>query len=139
MQSAGLDGVFEVTEAKGRLRVLVVDDDLDAASAMGQLLEIQGHQAAVAANGPAALAAAATAPPDLVLLDIGLPGMDGYEVADRLRAAGHTHAALVALTGHGRQSDLQRSREAGFAHHLVKPIDLGRLEKIAADLRERRG
>jgi CheY-like chemotaxis protein len=116
-----------------------VDDNVDAATAVGQLLEMQGHEVALSADGPAALAAAATTPPDVILLDIGLPGMDGYEVAARLRAAGHTRAALVALTGYGRDSDVQRSREAGFDHHLVKPVDLGRLQKIAAELRERRG
>jgi PAS domain S-box-containing protein len=120
------------------LRVLIVDDNVDAATAVGQLLEMAGHEVALAADGPAALAAAAATPPDLILLDIGLPGMDGYEIAARLRAAGHTRPALVALTGYGRESDVQRSREAGFDHHLVKPIDLGRLEKIAAELRERR-
>jgi PAS domain S-box-containing protein len=125
--------------AGGRLRVLIVDDNVDAATAVGQLLEMQGHEVALSADGPAALAAAATTPPDVILLDIGLPGMDGYEVAARLRAAGHTRAALVALTGYGRDSDVQRSREAGFDHHLVKPVDLGRLQKIAAELRERRG
>ena len=135
MQSAGPDGVSEITdEMKGPMRVLVVDDNVDAASAMGQLLEIQGHEAAVAADGPTALTAAATRPPDLVLLDIGLPGMDGYEVAARLRAAGHTRAALVALTGYGRESDVQRSREAGFDHHLVKPAEISALNELLSSL-----
>jgi CheY-like chemotaxis protein len=91
----------------------------------------------MAANGPAALAAAAEAEPDLILLDIGLPGMDGYEVAARLRAAGHTRAALVALTGYGQESDVQRSRTAGFDHHLVKPVEPEQIEALIAKLRER--
>jgi CheY-like chemotaxis protein len=125
-------------EAGGPLRVLIVDDNADAATAVGQLMQILGHEVALAKDGPAALAAAATAKPDLILLDIGLPGMDGYDVAARLRAAGHTRAALVALTGYGREDDVRRSREAGFDHHLVKPVDLAQLERIASDLRARR-
>jgi PAS domain S-box-containing protein len=117
------------------LRVLVVDDNVDAAAALGKLMKILGHEVALAHDGPAALAAAAADPPDLVLLDIGLPGMEGYEVAARLRAAGHTRAALVALTGYGRQDDVRRSRDAGFDHHLVKPVDLAQLRRIAASLR----
>jgi PAS domain S-box-containing protein len=120
------------------LRVLIVDDNVDAAEVLGQLLEIMGHEIAVAHDGPAALAAAAATPPDLILLDIGLPGMDGYEIAARLRAAGHTSAALVALTGYGRENDFRRSRAAGFDHHLVKPVSLAQLQKIIADLGGRR-
>jgi two-component system CheB/CheR fusion protein len=119
------------------LRVLVVDDNDDAAAAVGQLMEILGHEVALAHDGSAALAAANAAPPDLILLDIGLPGMEGYEVAARLRAAGHTRAALVALTGYGREDDVRRSRDAGFDHHLVKPVDLAQLERVIADLRGR--
>jgi PAS domain S-box-containing protein len=121
------------------LRVLIVDDNVDAATALGLLLRIRGDEVALATDGPAALAAAAATPPDLILLDIGLPGMDGYEVAARLRAAGHTRAALVALTGYGRESDVQRSRDAAFDHHLVKPVELPELERIIARLRERGG
>jgi len=120
------------------LRVLVVDDNVDAAEAVGKLMEILGNEVALAPDGPAALAAAKAAPPDLILLDIGLPGMDGYEVAARLRGAGHTRAALVALTGYGRENDVRRSRDAGFDYHLVKPVDFAQLERITADLRGRR-
>jgi two-component system CheB/CheR fusion protein len=119
------------------LRVLIVDDNVDAATVLGQLVGMLGHDVALAEDGPAALAAAAATPPDLILLDIGLPGMDGYEVAARLRAAGQTRAALVALTGYGREGDVQRSRDAGFDHHLVKPVDLAQLQRIIAELRER--
>jgi PAS domain S-box-containing protein len=120
--------------AGAALRVLVVDDNVDAAVGVGKLMQILGHEVALAHDGPAALAAATAAPPDLILLDIGLPGMAGYEVAARLRAAGHTRAALVALTGYGREDDVRRSRAAGFDHHLVKPVDLAQLGKIIAEL-----
>jgi two-component system CheB/CheR fusion protein len=121
--------------ATAPLRVLVVDDNVDAARALAYLLKLLGHEVALAHDGPGALAAAAAAPPELVLLDIGLPGMDGYAVAERLRAAGHGRAALVALTGYGQDEHLRRSISAGFDHHLVKPVNLGVLRKITADVR----
>ncbi|HEX4447705.1 MAG TPA: PAS domain S-box protein [Polyangiaceae bacterium] len=132
-------------EAQGQpLRVLVVDDNVDAAGAIGDLLEILGHQVTLAHDGPGALAAAAAGSPELVLLDIGLPGMDGYAVAAGLRGAGHERATLVAITGYGQDEHLRRSSEAGFDHHLVKPLDFDMLGEIAAQVRgraaaERRG
>ncbi len=119
------------------LRVLVVDDNVDAAKALGLLLRLAGHEVSLAHDGPAAVAAAAAAPPDLVLLDIGLPGMDCNAVAARLRAAGHTDTALAALTGYGREDDLRRSRDAGFDHHLVKPIGFGQLQRLLLEVRGR--
>ncbi len=117
------------------LRVLVVDDNVDAAKAMGYLLEMRGHHVTLAFDGPGALAAAAADPPELVLLDIGLPGMDGYAVAARLRAAGHDRAALIALTGYGQSEDVRRSTAAGFDRHLVKPVDFSVIAEICAQLR----
>ena len=117
------------------LRVLVVDDNVDAAGAIGVLLELLGHEVTVAHDGPAALAAAAAAPPELVLLDIGLPGMDGYALAARLRDAGHDRATLVALSGYGQDEHLHRSTEAGFDRHLVKPLDFDVLREITTQLR----
>jgi CheY-like chemotaxis protein len=119
------------------LRVLVVEDKIDAAKTLGQLLKLSGHEVSLAHDGPAALAAAAATRPELVLLDLGLPGMDGYEVAARLRASGHT-AVLVAITGYGREDDLRRSHDAGFAHHLVKPLDFAELQRIALEVRNQR-
>jgi two-component system CheB/CheR fusion protein len=119
------------------LRVLVVDDNVDAADALQYVLKLGGHDVTVAHDGPGALAAAAAAPPELVLLDIGLPGMDGYQVAARLREAGHDRAALIALSGYGQEEDLRRSRTAGFDHHLVKPVDGATLRKLIADLSSR--
>ncbi len=119
----------------GPLRVLVVDDNVDAARALGRLLELLGHQVQVAHDGPGALAAADAVRPELVLLDIGLPGMDGYAVAARLRDAGHRGAALVALSGYGQEEHVLRSTEAGFHHHLVKPVDFALLRRITSELR----
>jgi PAS domain S-box-containing protein len=120
------------------LRVLVVDDNTDAARALGRLLEILGHQVAVAHDGPAALDAASALRPELVLLDLGLPGMDGYAVAARLKETGHRPAALVALTGHGQAEHRQRSSDAGFDHHLVKPVDFALLRRITTELQRGR-
>jgi CheY-like chemotaxis protein len=117
---------------KGHLRVLVVDDNIDAARALGRLLELLGHQVTLAHDGPEAIATADAVRPELVLLDIGLPGMDGHAVATRLRDAGHRRAALVALTGHGQEDHRRRSTDAGFDHHLVKPVDFALLRQITA-------
>ncbi|HLK91198.1 MAG TPA: ATP-binding protein, partial [Polyangia bacterium] len=121
------------------LRVLVVDDNVDSAQMLGRLLRLAGHEVSLAHDGHAALSAAGATPADLVLLDIGLPGMDGYTVAARLRAAGAACPTLVALTGYGREDDLRRSRDAGFDHHLVKPIDFAQLRRIILEVGGRRG
>jgi PAS domain S-box-containing protein len=104
-------------------RVLVVDDNRDAAESLETLLQLWGHQARSAQDGPEALSLMAELEPEIVLLDIGLPGMDGYEVARRMRTmpAGR-NALIVAVTGYGRNSDRLQSQEAGFDHHLVKPV-----------------
>ena len=112
-------------------RVLVVDDNQDAAESMALLLQIWGHDVRTAHDGPAALAVAADYRPDVVLLDIGLPGMSGYEVAERLRELpGPERPVLVAVTGYGQQSDRRRTRDAGFDHHLVKPVEHAQLKEI---------
>ena len=116
------------------LRVLVVDDNTDAAQALQHLLKLLGHDVMMAHDGPGALAVAAQLRPDLVLLDIGLPGMDGYAVAERLRAAGHEKASLVALTGYAQDDDLRRSSNAGFDRHMVKPVDVGALRRLTAEV-----
>jgi PAS domain S-box-containing protein len=116
--------------AGGPLRVLVVDDNLDAADSLVALLEILGHTASVAHDGPQGLEAARALVPDLVLLDIGLPGMSGHEVAREIRrTSALRHVVLIALTGWGAQSDLQQSQEAGFDQHLTKPVSLEALEQ----------
>ena len=118
------------------LRLLLVDDHPDAAESLGELLRLQGHEVDVAHDGPAALESARHRPPDVVLLDLGLPGMDGYEVARRLRgeaAAERARALVVALTGYGSAEDRRRSRESGIDHHLVKPVDLAELGRLLAE------
>jgi signal transduction histidine kinase/DNA-binding response OmpR family regulator len=117
-------------------RVLLVDDNIDGARVLARLLRADGHRVDVAHDGSKALEIARSAPPDVVLLDIGLPGMDGYEVARRLREAGpSSRAMIVALTGYGQQSDRDRSREAGFDHHLVKPVDPDLVRELIAEHR----
>jgi signal transduction histidine kinase/CheY-like chemotaxis protein len=112
-------------------RVLIVDDNQDAARMLARLLHADGHRVEVVYDGPAALEAARARPPDVVLLDIGLPGMDGYEVARRLREQEGPHRALlVALTGYGQEDDVRRSRAAGFDDHRVKPVDLDVLRPL---------
>jgi signal transduction histidine kinase/ActR/RegA family two-component response regulator len=113
------------------LRILVVDDNEDAAGTLAMLLEVAGHKVLVEHAPGQALARAREAAPQVCLLDIGLPGMDGAELARRLRAQPETaHALLVAVTGYGQDSDRARAREAGFDHHLVKPVDLDRLQAL---------
>ena len=105
-------------------RVLVVDDNVDTARGLARLLKLLGHDVRTAHDGPTAIEAARDHQPDFVLLDIGLPGMDGYEVARNLRRDdGIKEATIIAISGYGQDSDRRRSREAGFDHHLVKPID----------------
>jgi signal transduction histidine kinase/DNA-binding response OmpR family regulator len=114
--------------AAGR-RVLVVDDNRDAAELLADSLRALGHTARVAVDGPSAVQAAGEFRPDVALLDLGLPVMDGFELAHRLKARpGLAHLQLVAITGYGQESDRQRTREAGFDAHLVKPVELERLE-----------
>ena len=104
-------------------RLLVVDDNKDAAESMSMLLEMWGHEVAFAFDGPSALETAEQWQPEAVFLDIGLPGMDGYEVAERLRELPHAKdAVLIAITGYGQDDDRLRSVRAGIDHHLVKPV-----------------
>ena len=122
---------IETAAPGARWRVLVVDDNVDGADVTALLLGELGHETQVAYDGATALAAADEYLPNVVLLDIGLPEMDGYEVARRLRQ--HPllrNVWLVAITGYGQESDRQRSKEAGFDHHLVKPVGPEKLEVL---------
>lgn len=104
-------------------RLLVVDDNRDAAESMSMLLELWGHDVAYAYDGPSALQTAEQWHPQAVFLDIGLPGMDGYEVAEKLRELPNAKdAVLIAITGYGQEDDRLRSQRAGIDHHLVKPV-----------------
>lgn len=119
------------TLAARPLRVLIVDDNRDAASALEMLVQESGHQVWLAHTGPAALSEAVEHRPDIMLLDIGLPGFDGCEVAQRMRRHPKLQGiVLVAMTGYGQATDRQRSQAAGFDHHLVKPVDFGKVRQI---------
>ena len=118
---------------KKMLRVLIVEDNADAADTLRELLELDGHLVEVAYTGPAGVEAAFRFAPQVVLCDIGLPGLDGYEVAKRVRSDPATAGArLIAVTGYSGAEDRERSRAAGFEEHLGKPIDLDRLEWLLA-------
>jgi signal transduction histidine kinase len=112
-------------------RVLIVDDNRDAADSLAMLLQFEGRQTQCAYSGEAALQEVAAFDPQLVLLDIGLPGLDGYEVARRLKAAS-PKLRVIALSGYGQSEDRQRSAAAGFDAHLVKPVDLDALKRALA-------
>jgi CheY-like chemotaxis protein len=115
-------------------RVLVVDDSPDAVESLSMILRVWGHEVHTAADGPTALHEAEALRPEVVLLDIGLPGMDGYEVARRLREQVRLiDTLLIALTGYGQDEDRRRVAEAGFDTHLVKPADLTVLQKLLAE------
>jgi CheY-like chemotaxis protein len=114
-----------------RRRVLIVEDNQDARDMYRILLELAGHEVLVADNGARGLELLKTARPDIALVDIGLPGMDGYELARRFRAEpGGKGVLLVALTGYSSSTDRHRSRQAGFDLHLIKPVDPGVLTSL---------
>ncbi|HYO15133.1 MAG TPA: ATP-binding protein [Thermoanaerobaculia bacterium] len=121
------------SDSSGR-RVLVVDDNRDSAESVALLMQIWGYDVRVANDGPSALEIAGSYRPEVVLLDIGLPGMDGYEVARQLRQGQGSSVVLVAMTGYGMEEDRRRSRESGFDHHLVKPVDPEGLRALLAGL-----
>jgi two-component system CheB/CheR fusion protein len=122
----------------------VVEDNADSAESLRLLLEMAGHEVRTAPDGAAGLEAAERFGPDVVLCDIGLPGMNGYELAERLRPpAGEPGAGrpvtLIALTGYGDDASRERSRRAGFDHHLVKPVEPDALERVLDAVRAERG
>jgi PAS domain S-box-containing protein len=138
LQAAAVSGPGETPDAAAApsgqgLRVLVVDDNADAAAMLAMVLETYGHQVQVEHGSLAALARARGERPDVCILDIGLPDIDGYELAGRLRAQAQTqHAVLIAVTGYGHDSDRRKALAAGFDHHLVKPADAAQLAAILA-------
>lgn len=119
----------KVREVKNKRSILVVDDNEAAAHALQRLLELRGHEVHTAYSGLAALDVARDVQPDILVLDIGLPDIDGYEVVRRLKQDGMVHAALIALTGYGQTEDKEKAHEAGFHYHLTKPVGLAELEK----------
>jgi len=125
----------QAKEALNRLRVLVVDDNVDTTLSFSILLRALGHEVITANDGIKAVQATNDFNPDVVLLDIGLPGMTGYEVAKRIRQhPAFKDIVLIALTGYGQDSDRQASLQAGFNHHLVKPARLDQVEQILASV-----
>ncbi|WP_167235490.1 hybrid sensor histidine kinase/response regulator [Massilia genomosp. 1] len=120
-------GVAPSLEVPSR-NVLVVDDNVDSADMLQTMLELQGHSVAVAHSGTGAMDVVLVSVPDICILDIGLPDIDGHELARRIRAVPHMRdAKLIAVTGYGQDSDRERSQAAGFDHHLVKPVDISQL------------
>jgi CheY-like chemotaxis protein len=120
----------------GGRRILVADDDQDSAESLAMLFQMMGHDVRSALNGLEAVDVAANFRPDLIVLDIGMPGLDGYEVCRRIRQQPWAQAVVIAaLTGWTRDEDKDRSQEAGFDHYIVKPID----PKVLADLVARSG
>ena len=116
-------------------RIMLIEDHPDAAESLALLLELLGHRVRVFSEGAAALASASADPPDVMVVDIGLPGIDGYEIARRVRRDPHLrHAVLIALTGYGTEDDRRESKAAGFDHHLVKPVEPRALEDLVARL-----
>lgn len=111
-------------------RVLVVDDNADAADSLAMLLQVRGDDVRVAYDGEEALFAEQEFMPDVLLLDIGMPKLSGYEVARRVRDARGRGVLIVAITGWGQEDDRQRAREAGFDHHFTKPVDYAALLEV---------
>jgi PAS domain S-box-containing protein len=135
----GHAGRHDAGQDTGHLRVMVVDDNVDAAQMLAALLEVQGHAVSVEYDGRGALERARRERPDVLLLDIGLPDMDGYELARRLRAQPENgRATLVALTGYGQSQDREEAQQAGFDHYLVKPADLGQVNEVLAQAEAQR-
>jgi CheY-like chemotaxis protein len=130
--SSGIQPSDGSMQATGR-RVLVADDSRDLAESLGMLLELAGHEVRLAYDGQEALEVADRFRPDVMLLDIGLPRLDGFEVASRLRQDHrHDRMLLMAVTGYGMDSDRDRALAAGFDHHLVKPVDPKLLRDLIA-------
>jgi len=126
-------GPIEAVQVPPKRRILVVDDNEDGARSLAMMLRLQGHEVRVANDGPAALEIARADRPDLILLDLGMPGMDGYEVARRLREEHQLEGVvLAALTGWAQDEDRRRTREAGFNAHLIKPVDMEQLQGLLA-------
>lgn len=134
-EPAALSGEQRIpTRAGRRLRILVIDDNRDAATSLKALLQLGGHEVAVAYTGTEGLEVARRSPPEVVLSDIGLPGMDGFAVARELRRDPATRRArLIAITGYGSEDDQRQAREAGFEHVLTKPADPDELQRLLAE------
>src|SRR6185436_7418254 len=131
--------VAAVTPTPRRFRILVVDDNHDSALSLAMMLSIMGHETRTAHDGESAVETAESFLPEVVLLDIGLPKLNGYEVAQRIRErAWGASMFLIAVTGWGQEEDRQRSSEVGLNAHMVKPVEPAALERLFAELRRER-
>jgi CheY-like chemotaxis protein len=120
------------------LRILVVDDSRDAAESLAMLLNLNGHSVDIANDGLVALKSAEESRPDLIFMDIGMPKLNGYDAARRIREAPWgTGITLVAISGWGQDSDREKSRAAGFDAHLVKPVEFSALDQILSQVAQR--
>ena len=127
------------TPGKGyqAMRLLLVDDNPDALQVLAILLRRQGHEVHMAHDGPSAVEEALSLKPNVMLLDIGLPGLSGYEVAEELRKSPELSACmLVAMTGYGQQEDVDRALQAGFDRHLLKPVRIDAINSLLADAQD---
>ncbi|MDB5814055.1 MAG: response regulator [Rhodocyclales bacterium] len=136
----GAPSYAEVIPAAGRLRILLTDDNRDFVTSMEQLLQLDGHEVAVAFDAAEALVKSDSFVPDFAFLDIGLPGMNGYSLAQQLRRRPQMKdCVIIAVTGWGQQSDRHHAAQAGFDYHLVKPVDYAQIQAMLIQGRERRG
>lgn len=119
-------------ETAERCRILIVDDNKDLATSLARLLGLLGHEVEVVFDGRKAIEAARTYRPRVLLLDIGLPLVDGYQVARTLRQEGFHDILIIALSGYGQEEDRRRSREAGMNHHVTKPVDVKTIAELIA-------
>jgi CheY-like chemotaxis protein len=128
---AALSGRIDDSRSLSSRRVLIADDNRDGAETLAMLLESSGHEVYLAYNGTDAVQVAAMRRPQVAVLDIGMPGLDGYQVAQKIRSeVWGMHVTLIALTGWGQEDDKQRALRAGFDHHLTKPVDPSMLEEL---------
>jgi CheY-like chemotaxis protein len=118
------------------LRLLIVDDNQDTVESLAMLMRLNGHDVVTADSGPAALEVVFADERDVIMLDIGLPSINGYEVARRIRAH-EAMPVLIAMTGYGQPEDRQKSKEAGFDYHLTKPVDPKRLQELLSEISKR--
>lgn len=135
MADVNIDTAPAVTQTPQRFRILVVDDNHDSALSLAMMLSIMGHETRTAHDGESAVATAESFLPEVVLLDIGLPKLNGYEVAQRIRESAWGQSMfLIAVTGWGQDEDRQRSSEVGLNVHMVKPVEPAALERLLSEL-----
>ncbi|SRR5712691_5117490 len=133
------EGAIEERRPPRPTCILVVEDDVDSRDMLTVLLELSGHRVRAAADGLQGVEVACSVHPDIAFIDIGLPGIDGYEVARRIRGHLGNEVLLVAVTGYGQAEDRRRSAEAGFEFHLVKPVSPDQIEQIISGATESKG